>query len=127
MVITDAENERYSPPVEAVNKVTAQKQYRLDMLGFEMSVSPFSFWFKDLLDDTNILLSTVGGTFVFMDKYIQMDFQFQSQRVFGLGERIHEFGLSEGAWSMWAKGQDSPYDDGMGGKNIYGVHPFALI
>jgi hypothetical protein len=28
---------------------------------------------------------------------------------------------------MWAKGQDSPYDDGTGGKQVYGVHPFALI
>ena len=27
---------------------------------------------------------------------------------------------------MWAKGQDN-YDDGKGGQNAYGVHPFALI
>lgn len=60
------------------------------------------------------------------DKYIQIDFKLASQRVYGLGERVHEFGLGEGVWTMWAKGQDN-YDDGMGGQNAYGVHPFALI
>lgn len=28
---------------------------------------------------------------------------------------------------MWAKGQDSPHDDGKGGKGVYGVHPFILV
>lgn len=28
---------------------------------------------------------------------------------------------------MWAKGADSPYDDGRGGKQVYGVHPFVLV
>lgn len=28
---------------------------------------------------------------------------------------------------MWAQGQDSPYDDGQGRKNLYGVHPFVLV
>jgi alpha-glucosidase (family GH31 glycosyl hydrolase) len=28
---------------------------------------------------------------------------------------------------MWAKGQDSPYDAGLGGKGVYGVHPFILV
>lgn len=28
---------------------------------------------------------------------------------------------------MWATGRDSPYDDGTGGKQGHGVHPFALI
>jgi hypothetical protein len=47
--------------------------------------------------------------------------------MYGFGERIHKFGLGEGAWTMWAKGQDSPVDDGLGGKNVYGVHPFILV
>jgi hypothetical protein len=39
-----------------------------------------------------------------MDKYIQMDFILPSNRIFGFGERIHEFQLKEGAWTMWANG-----------------------
>jgi alpha-glucosidase (family GH31 glycosyl hydrolase) len=28
---------------------------------------------------------------------------------------------------MWANGQETPYDDGRGGKQTYGVHPFVLV
>jgi len=57
-----------------------------------------------------------------------MDFNLPSQNVYGFGERIHEFGLQEGAWNMWANGQASPYDDGLSGrKGTYGVHPFVLV
>jgi len=28
---------------------------------------------------------------------------------------------------MWANGQETPIDDGLGGKQTYGVHPFALV
>lgn len=28
---------------------------------------------------------------------------------------------------MWANGQETPYDDGFGGKQTYGVHPFILV
>jgi alpha-glucosidase (family GH31 glycosyl hydrolase) len=62
-----------------------------------------------------------------MDKYIQMDFQLPSQRIFGLGERNREFGLTEGTWTMWAVGRETPYDDGSGGLQTYGVHPFVLV
>jgi alpha-glucosidase (family GH31 glycosyl hydrolase) len=62
-----------------------------------------------------------------MDKFIQMDFNLPSQRIYGFGERIHEFALGEGAWNMWADGQPSPYDDGSGRRGEYGVHPFLLV
>lgn len=62
-----------------------------------------------------------------MDKYIQMDMILPSQRIYGLGERVREFNLSEGTWTMWASGQYSPYDDGLGRKGTYGVHPFVLV
>ena len=100
------------------------------MLGFSLQNDPFAFQFSDVAAQTeeeNVLLSTMDSTMVFLDKFIQMDFQLPSQRVYGLGERVREFNLEEGVWQMWAKGQDSPYDDGTGGKQVYGVHPFILV
>lgn len=61
-----------------------------------------------------------------MDKYIQMDMRLPTQRIYGLGERKREFQLTEGTWTMWANGRETPYDDGTGGKQTYGVHPFVL-
>ena len=51
-----------------------------------------------------------------MDKYLQVDIALPSQRIFGLGERNREFLLDQGTWTMWANGQETPYDDGTGMK-----------
>jgi len=61
------------------------------------------------------------------DKYIQLDLNLPSQRIYGLGERNHEFGLEEGTWTMWANDKKPEYDEGTGGKGTQGVHPFALV
>lgn len=63
-----------------------------------------------------------------MDKYMQIDLNLPSQRVHGLGERLTDFTLREGAWTMWANGKDADEDLGKyGNGNSYGVHPFALV
>lgn len=61
------------------------------------------------------------------DKYMQIDFKLPTQRIYGFGERQREFTLGEGTWTMWANGQETPYDDGTGFKQTYGVHPFCLV
>ena len=60
-------------------------------------------------------------------KYMQIDLQLPTNKVYGLGERTHEFELGEGAWTMWSTGRHTEYDDGTGGKQSSGVHPFALV
>jgi hypothetical protein len=125
--MTDASNTRYSIPDPIVNKPGPSGTMRLEMLGFQMTPAPFSFSFSDVKNPANWFIHTNDSNLVFMDKYIQMDFQLPTQKLFGFGERVHEFGLTEGTWTMWAKGQDSPYDDGTGGKQVYGVHPFLLV
>lgn len=92
-----------------------------------MTNSPFGFSYTDTRDSSNVLVSTEDSAFFMSDKYMQLDLQLPTQRVYGLGERSREFGLSEGTWTMWANGQESPYDEGQGSKQTYGVHPFALV
>ena len=58
----------------------------------------------DVLDPTNWYLDTRSQALLFSDKYIQMDILFPSQNLYGLGDRVHEFKLSEGAYSMWSSG-----------------------
>mmetsp|Transcript_28241 Transcript_28241/g.42750 ORF Transcript_28241/g.42750 Transcript_28241/m.42750 type:complete len:248 (-) Transcript_28241:4298-5041(-) len=55
-----------------------------------------------------------------------MDIKLPSQRLFGLGERNRQFQLEEGAWTMWSKSNEEVLDDGTGGKQGAGVHPFVL-
>ena len=124
--LTDAVNQRYSPPSDVVNKPTAQQTMKLDMCGFELFTQPFAFRFTSSRDGSEYL-STFNQSFVMMDKYMQLDMKLPSRRIYGFGERNREFTLSEGTWTMWANGQETPYDDGTGGKQVYGVHPFALV
>ena len=124
----DSNNERWRVPDDLVNKADAGQNMKMDMNGFKLTKEPFGFEFKDdRKDDGDLYLSTVGQSLFFMDKYMQMDFVIPSQRLFGLGERNREFQLSEGTWTMWANGQETPYDDGSGYLQTYGVHPFLLF
>lgn len=87
----------------------------------------FGFKIVDVMNPGNWLVSTIGQTLLFSDKYIQMDFHLPSQRIYGLGDRIHEFLLNEGAFTMWTSGQQGQYDDGRGRGGLSGVHPFVLF
>ena len=70
--LTDADNERYSPPEDVVNKPQAQQTLKLDQCGFELFQDPFGFAFtSDLNGET--LVSTKDSAFVMMDKYMQLD------------------------------------------------------
>jgi hypothetical protein len=129
LTIRDNGTERYSIPNAALGNPGENRDMRLEMVGFKMaSKGTFDFQFNDPLTNGNQFLNTTNCSLVFMDKFIQMDFNLPSQNLYGFGERIHEFGLKEGAWNMWAHGQPNPYDDGQSGrKGGYGVHPFILV
>jgi hypothetical protein len=88
---------------------------RLDMCGLTYSTEEtFDFTFTSTRDGSE-LVSSKGGNFLMLDKYIQLDLTLPSQRIYGLRERSREFSLTEGTWTMWANGQSNPHDDGSGG------------
>ena len=76
---------------------------RLEMLGFSYNLNPFEFSFTDVVKGAK-LLSTEQQSLVMTDKFIQIDFKLPSQRIFGFGERVHDFQLQEGTYTMWATG-----------------------
>jgi hypothetical protein len=102
--LTDADNERYSIPDDIVNKPTSNPTMDLETLGFEMINNPFGFKFSDPADKANVYLSTIDCSFLMMDKYMQLDINLPSRRLYGLGERQGQFALGEGSWTMWANG-----------------------
>ena len=99
---------------------------RMDMVGFNLNVNPFYFNFTDSTDKTNWYLTTENMTLLFEDKFIQMDILLPSQNVYGFGERIHDFRVQEGTWTMWSTPLQD-VDDGLGRKGTSGVHPFVLV
>ena len=91
-VLTNASDEKpsFSIPDDIIAKPTSEPYVRLEMLGFSINYNPFSFRFQDVTNN-NTLITTEGQSLVMMDKFIQMDFLLPSQRLYGLGERVHEF------------------------------------
>jgi len=103
MRLTDADNQRYSIPESAANKPSFQETLRLDMCGFELFDDPFGFKFTD--DRTgNAYLSTENSAFIMQDKYMQLDINLPTRRIYGLGERTKDLLIGEGTWTMWANG-----------------------
>lgn len=115
----DASNPRFSPPEEALNKPTEAQSIgmRNDMNGMTVNSDDkgFSFKFTDNKNSSNVLLDTEGGSLLMMDKFTQLDMKLPTRRIYGLGERNRNFTLEEGTWTMWANGQETPFDDGSGG------------
>ena len=97
------------------------------MAGLRVYSQPFGFEFRDPSTE-EVLMHTNGSTIIVQDKYLQIDLQLPSKRLYGLGERKTNFTLQEGAWTMWASGNGESFDNGTTGSgNQFGVHPFALV
>lgn len=122
--------ERWDIPDDIVPKAKSDFKYRLSSSDFQIRKDKFSFSlgqdFGPVLGK-ELLIDTDDRAFIMQDKFIQLDMKVATQKIYGFGERQREFTLGEGAYTMWTNGQETPYDDGTGGKQIYGVHPFCLI
>lgn len=90
-------------------------------------MNPFSFKHTDTRNNSNVLLHTSGSNLFLSDKYLQVDFELPSKRIFGFGDRNANFSLGEGTWTMWAKDSQQQFDNGSGGLQGSSVHPFALV
>jgi alpha-glucosidase len=97
------------------------------MCGLRITTDPFTFTFTDSANNDDVLVTSEDAHFYMSDKYLQLDLTLPSQRIFGLGERQHEFSIKEGTWTMWSNSDVPSYDIGNGGKSGKGVHPFALV
>lgn len=130
MVVTTSGKDRFSVPLGMVPQQVGNPSMRLEMMGlsfFDPAKDQFGFKMVDVKNPKNVLLNTIGQSFLFADKFIQMDFQLPTQQVYGFGDRVHEFLLKEGAFTMWSSGQDAKYDDARGRGGLSGVHPFLLV
>ena len=77
--------------------------------------------------DKNIFYSfDTSKNFLFSNNYINFESHLTSDDIFGFGERVHNFKLKEGLYTIWPVDQRNYYDNGLGGNNLYGHQPIAL-
>eukprot|EP01022_Parablepharisma_sp_SALTPOND_P019193 TRINITY_DN3245_c0_g1_i1.p1 TRINITY_DN3245_c0_g1~~TRINITY_DN3245_c0_g1_i1.p1 ORF type:complete len:924 (+),score=110.38 TRINITY_DN3245_c0_g1_i1:5756-8527(+) len=133
--IVDANEQRWEAPLINPDAGKGYSKVPMDSMGFEYTNDPFGFKIVD--PNTREIVVDMspakGGSLQFFDKYLEIGMWFQSQRIFGIGERVTEdFVLCPDrdscSYTLWGKDVPSPIDDGSGGcKGTYGQQPFHLI
>ena len=90
----------------------------------------FYLYFETVKNDNitkNIFYSfDTSKNFLFSNNYINFESHLTGDDIFGFGERIHDFKLNEGVFTIWPVDRRNYYDDGKGGKNLYGHQPIGL-
>ena len=137
--ITDLNKKRWEIPKEILNdnyfktlndNKTNSHNFKIEY--FQSNKEFYFYLYNETLNqygkfDKNIFYSfNTSKNFVFSDNYINFESYLTSDDIFGFGERIHNFKLKEGLYTIWPKDQKNFCDDGKGGKNLYGHQPIAL-
>jgi len=98
-------------------------------IGFRTSplYAPFAFEMSEPEDPRDFLFTSRYGSFVFVRNFIHIKFMANSRHIFGLGERVGKFELTDGIYSLW--NYDGLHEEtGLPpGNNMYGHHPFYLM
>ena len=101
---------------------------------------PSSFLYKIELDEKNfslkvlrkktneLIFDTSDLFFIFSDRYLEISSKLQTEYIFGLGERVHNFKLDfPGRYTIWNRDLPKVIDEGEGAQNTYGLHPMYLL
>ena len=78
-------------------------------------------------DKKEILYFNTSENFLFSDTFISFQTKLSSDKIYGFGERTHDFKLGEGIYTMWTYDcGGTKYDEGKGGMNQYSHQPIGL-
>ena len=86
------------------------------------------FGFRLMTGDSKEFYSfTTTKNFIFSDTYINFESKLTTNKIYGFGERTHNFHLKDGIYTIWPHDCGTiKYDDGLGGMNQYGHQPIGL-
>ena len=127
--IVDADHERWEVPNDFNMKYEDFwiSEFQHSPLKDKLTVvnDPFFFELKGNSGNDPIF-STKYKRLRFFDKYIEMQAELQTNRMFGMGERIHDFALTDGVYTLFNKNQYTVETGTPPGHNMFGSHPFYL-
>lgn len=97
-------NRKFAVPEKIFKRPATTIEARLSQLGFEMNTSPFSIGFNNRYTGKRIV-STANRKLVVSEKFSEIGFTLPTQRVFGLGQHNAQFKLTNGTYSLYARGR----------------------
>ena len=135
--ITDLNKKRWEVPQEilneeyfkTINPKNNSRNFKINYLQTNKDCS-FELYFESHENgkiNKHIFYSfDITKNFLYSNNYINFESHLTSNDIFGFGERIHHFKLKEGIYTIWPRDQKNLYDEGKGGKNLYGHQPIGL-
>ena len=148
--ITDKDNKRWEIPKEILNheyfdslsnKENNNDNYDKDenKILFKMDIHGlndfatnknfnFDLYFESPEDNQKKIFYSfkTDKNFLFSDNLISFQSYLTTDDIYGFGERIHNFKLEEGVYTIWPIDRRNLVDDGKGSKNLYGHQPIGL-
>lgn len=120
----------FKAPAEALAQDKAANDHEslgdiASVLTLPKQTEEFFYEIHQVNQPSKILYSTRGMSFIYSKHYKKTSAQLDSTgNIFGLGERVGEFFLKPGTYTIWARDEPSPVENGKRpGNNIYGSHP----
>lgn len=96
-------------------------------MGFVQSFNPYSFNMSNIYNGET-LITTQNRKLVISEKFSEIGFTLPTNRLYGFGQHNSQFRLSNGTYTLWARGRQGglPDDNAEGGLNGPHIHPFIL-
>ena len=100
----------------------------IDMVKEEKLDHLEEFSFRLMTNEENqFYLFNSSENFIFSDNYINFQSLLTTDKIYGFGERNHEFKLNKGLYTIWPQDlADAKPDMEIGGGNLYGHHPVGI-
>ena len=127
---------RWKVPKEILNKnyfnTLDEKKSEKKKVEFEIEYGQqnddffFNLYFESKRNKNIFYSFTTENNFLYSKTYINFESILSSDDIFGFGERVHSFKLTEGIYTIWPTNQKPFYDEGKGGQNLYGHQPIGL-
>jgi len=131
--ITDSEKERFEVPINTQDisyndqdSLLGFQRFHLKNSGFSYNKERFALKLFDR-DMNNSIFSTENTYFRYMEKYLVIEFALDSDKLFGLGERLTGLNLRDGNYTLYTRDQGTIIETRSNpGNNLYGSHPFLF-
>ena len=100
-----------------IDMIREEKLDQMDEFSFRLLTS----------EEEQFYLFNSSNNFLFSDNYINFQSELTSDNIYGFGERVHDFKLGEGLYTIWSQDPaGTKYDTGIGGGNTYGHQPIGI-
>ena len=100
-----------------IDMIKEEKWDQMDEFSFRLMTS----------EEEQFYLFNSSNNFLFSDNYINFQSELTSDNIFGFGERVHDFKLGQGLYTIWPQDPSGiRYDSGKGGGNLYSHQPIAI-